>query len=76
MFLTIEEFYQDGKIELVERPDHVKKAKVLVTFLAHEPSTPEQQRMLCGQFAGEGKSSEEDFLRAEWRSETETGNGD
>ena len=32
--LTVEGIYKDGKVELVERPDHVDEAaRVLVTFL-------------------------------------------
>jgi hypothetical protein len=33
-FLTVPGIYKDGKIELIERPDHVDEAaRVLVTFL-------------------------------------------
>jgi hypothetical protein len=33
-FLTVEGIYKDGKVELVERPEHVEEAaRVLVTFL-------------------------------------------
>ena len=35
--LTVEGIYKDGKVELVERPDHVdESARVLVTFLPAE----------------------------------------
>jgi len=67
MLLTVEGIYRDGKVEVVEKPDGVKEAKVLVTFLAAETIKP--RRMVYGQFSGRRMSSEEDFLIAEWRGE-------
>jgi hypothetical protein len=68
MLLTVKGIYKDGKVEVEEKPDGVKQANVLVTFLASE-KVESRQRMVYGQFAGKQVSSEEDFLMAEWRGE-------
>ena len=33
MLKSVEGIYKDGKVELLERPDDVQEARVLVTFL-------------------------------------------
>jgi hypothetical protein len=47
--LTVQGIYKDGKIELIERPDHVDEAaRVLVTFLPASGS-PENTTLGEGQ---------------------------
>ena len=76
MLLTVEGIYSDGKVELTETPTGVQHAQVLVTFLS-QVKPPESARYLSyGQFAGERMSTEEDFVTAEWRGETEGQNDD
>ncbi len=41
---AIEGIYEDGKVELQERPKGVRKARVLVTFLPEEDGSAEEQR--------------------------------
>jgi hypothetical protein len=33
MFMTVEGMYRDGKVELLQPPDHLPPTRVLVTFL-------------------------------------------
>jgi hypothetical protein len=40
--LTIEGVYEDGKIELAEKPADVQRARVMVTFLPESQLTEEQ----------------------------------
>ena len=48
-FLTVQGIYKDGKIELIEKPDHVDEAaRVLVTFLAASGS-PDMRTLSEGQ---------------------------
>jgi hypothetical protein len=76
MFFTAEGVYKNGSIELVEKPDGVEYARVLVTFVTSEmPSIP-SHLMTYGQFAGEVMSSDEDFRLAEWHGDLEDGRGD
>ena len=75
MHLTVEGFYKDGKVVLNELPEHVEKAKVLVTFLTPVESMQNGRQMNWGQFLGAKFSTDEDFLLAEWRGETELRNG-
>ncbi len=42
--LTLEGIYEDGKIELKERPVGVKRARVQVTFLPESKSSEEEAR--------------------------------
>ncbi|MEX0715898.1 MAG: hypothetical protein WD066_04890 [Planctomycetaceae bacterium] len=66
MLETIEGVYEDGKIELRELPPGVHRARVLVTFLPEERKEKSGKRIRLGQFAGPGKSTEEEFRLAEW----------
>ncbi len=68
MLLTVKGIYKNGKVDVTEKPDGVKQADVLVTFLTSE-EIESRQCMVYGQFAGKRASSEEDFLIAEWRGE-------
>jgi hypothetical protein len=76
MLVTVEGTFKDGKVELSEKPQDVREAKVLVTFLAPAQAKPRGQMMRFGQFSGaeEKKSTEEDFRSAEWRGERSDGN--
>ena len=74
MLLTVEGIYKDGKVEVSEKPDGMKQARVLVTFLTSETTTS-CRRMSYGQFAGKQVSSEEDFLVAEWRGDIKEKDG-
>ncbi len=76
MLLTIEGIYSDGKVELTETPTGVEHAKVLVTFLPQAKSSESSRYLSYGQFAGDHMSTEEDFVTAEWRGETEGQNDD
>ncbi len=76
MLVTIEGIYDNGRIELMDEPPHVERARVLVTFLAPETALPVQRRMVFGQFKGERTSTEEDFRFAEWHGEAEEPDGD
>ncbi len=76
MLLTIEGIYSDGKVELTEIPTGIEQAKVLVTFLPQAKPSESTRYLSYGQFAGGNMSTEEDFLTAEWRGETEGQNDD
>ena len=65
-----------GKSNLTETPTGVEHAKVLVTFLPQAKPSESTRYLSYGQFAGENMSTEEDFLTAEWRGETEGRNDD
>ena len=78
MLLTVEGAYRNGEIELAETPENVEQADVLVTFLntnknlrTPSPSvrSPKPRIMTFGQFAGETRTNEDDFLLAECRNE-------
>ena len=80
MLLTVEGAYRDGEIELVEIPENVEQADVLVTFLktkrnvgtsSSSSDLPTPQIMTFGQFAGNIKTDEDDFRLAEWQGEPE-----
>ena len=53
MLLTVEGTYTEGKVELIEQPTGIKRAKVLVTFLTTEEKPEFPRPMRYGQFAGE-----------------------
>lgn len=65
---TIEGIYQDGTVELTERPIGVTRAKVLVTFLptATAVSDITGTGLVYGKYSGGRVSDEDDFKIAEW----------
>lgn len=68
MLLTVEGIYRNGKVEIKEKPENIKQANVLVTFLT--PDTTVKRRLMhYGQFSGKRMSTEKDFLIAEWHGE-------
>jgi hypothetical protein len=67
MLWTVEGTFKDGKVELSERPQDVREAKVLVTFLAPAPARLRGQIMQLGQFAGPEEKQSTDDRSAEWR---------
>ena len=67
MLETVEGIYEDGSIELQERPLGVKRARVLVTFLPEDLPKNEGQILQFGKYAGQAVFNEEDFRMAEWR---------
>ena len=80
MLLTVQGAYRDGEIELVEIPENVEQADVLVTFLTTQTnlgtpsspvSLPKPRIMTFGQFAGKTKTNEDDFRPAEWQGKSE-----
>lgn len=53
---TVEGVYKDGEVELLERPDGLREARVIVTFLPLTPAEPSRReardRMLDRMRAG------------------------
>lgn len=41
---AVEGIYEDGEIELLERPEGLRRARVIVTFLPSPPSEPSRER--------------------------------
>jgi hypothetical protein len=41
---AVEGIYEDGEVELLERPEGLQRARVIVTFLPLLPSEPSQER--------------------------------
>lgn len=41
---AVEGIYEDGEIELLERPEGLQRARVIVTFLPPVPSEPSWER--------------------------------
>jgi len=41
---AVEGIYEDGEIELLERPEGLQRARVIVTFLPPLPSEPSRER--------------------------------
>ena len=71
MLLTIEGVYRNDKIELDKTPDDIEQADVIVTLLNAKQKKTKSQMISRGMFAGEVKTSAEDFRLAEWRGEKE-----
>ena len=69
MFITVEGVYENGRIELVDPPRGLGRARVLVTFLPDKTVENVQGQMVHGQFKGDRMSTEEDFKFAEWHGE-------
>jgi len=42
MLQCVEGFYQDGRVELLETPEDVREARVIVTFLPADPAQEER----------------------------------
>lgn len=40
MLTAVEGIYKDGKVELLERPEGLREARVIVTFLPATPAEP------------------------------------
>lgn len=41
---AVEGIYEDGEIELLERPEGLQRARVIVTFLPSAPAEPSRER--------------------------------
>jgi hypothetical protein len=41
---AVEGIYEDGEVELLERPEGLQRARVIVTFLPPLPSEPSRER--------------------------------
>ena len=41
---AVEGIYEDGEIELLERPEGLQRARVIVTFLPSPPAEPSRER--------------------------------
>ncbi len=54
MLTTVEGIYKAGKIELIEVPEDVEEARVLVTFMETRGQTPPKagQGLALGKYAG------------------------
>lgn len=77
MLTTVEGIYKEGQIELLEAPQDVHEARILVTFLDSDLAAPQQHRQIqFGQFAGSRETTEDDFQLAEWHGDAEELDGD
>ena len=43
MLTAVEGIYRDGEVELMERPEGLREARVIVTFLPSAPAGPSHQ---------------------------------
>ncbi len=41
---AVEGIYEDGEVELLERPEGLQRARVIVTFLPSPPAEPSRER--------------------------------
>jgi len=69
--ITVKGVYKEGKVKLLEVPEGVQEASVLVTFLSEAKKKTPHRYIVFGQFSGPGMSTEEDFRMAEWHGEIE-----
>ncbi len=51
MLITLEGIYKDGQIKLLEYPENVSEARVLVTLLPKIEGTPRTPRKIAGLLA-------------------------
>lgn len=71
MLTTVEGVYKNGRVELLEQPEGIEEARLLVTFLASKPEDAPEPMLRYGQFAGSRVTDDEDFKIAEWHGEPE-----
>ncbi len=71
MITTVEGIYRHGKIELFNPPNGISESRVLITFLPQATSRAKNCPIVYGQFAGEKRSTEDDFSIAEWPNKAE-----
>lgn len=71
MLTTVEGFYKNGQIELLEKPAGVQESRIIVTFLTSNGAKAPQQGLQYGKYAGPRLTDEDDFKIAEWHGELE-----
>jgi hypothetical protein len=69
---AVEGIYRDGTIELLEMPRDIQESRVLVTFLPLVGGAT-QTIMTLGMFAGSQKSTEADFMIAQFQGDHDDG---